>query len=218
MRAPHVFVHRGLTSGARAREELPGISLPRLRAAAHDLQRLRPGPSVLPGRGVPSGGAALLAAASGGALPADASREAQACGAATGVAAATADGIERVRTAALALWPTISHAILIDRGEFSFDTATRLQWLKLGTLLGYSYDEVSAGALGYTTSEWRYATQSEVVDLFTRYIGAQNDTYTNWSSGPSAVSSEYFEGAYDLVTCASPSPPSTSSIHRALSC
>jgi len=104
-----------------------------------------------------------------------------------------------IALAGLVLIPTASRATLIDNGAFSTDTDIGLDWLKLGALAGFSYNQVSAGALGYTTSGWRYATQSEIVDLFTLYIGAQNNGYTNWSNGPNAVSSAYFDDAYDLV-------------------
>jgi len=94
---------------------------------------------------------------------------------------------------------SVAQADLIDIGDSAIDTSTGLKWLKLSFLVGYSYDQVAGGALDYTTSGWRYATQFEVVDLFTQYIGPQNDGYTNWSSGPNAVSSLYFDDAYNLV-------------------
>jgi len=91
---------------------------------------------------------------------------------------------------------SVSNAVLIDRGQHTTDTATELDWLKLDRLVGYSYEEVLNGAGGYLHSGWRYATQEEVVNLFTEYIGPSNGLYFGVMS---AQSTSYFQGAENLV-------------------
>ena len=91
---------------------------------------------------------------------------------------------------------TSANAALVDGGTYVRDSATGLDWLKLSHVNGYSYEQVMAGAGGYTTSGWRYATQSELLSLMTRYVGAQNGAYGQPVSG---LASAYFASTYDFV-------------------
>ena len=99
-------------------------------------------------------------------------------------------------------------ANLIDRGIYTYDSQTNVDWLDLNVLAGISYDQTLAGAGGYTTSGWRYATTTEILDLFSRYVGpanggylgyATNDGYIPDFSVPNGSSSDMFQNAYDIV-------------------
>ncbi len=68
-------------------------------------------------------------------------------------------------------------AAIVEHGTYIADTKSNLDWLNLTILNGYSYEQVVAGALGYTTTGWRYANQSELIGLFSTYVGAQNGQY-----------------------------------------
>lgn len=87
---------------------------------------------------------------------------------------------------------------LIDRGSYSADVSTGLDWLKLSVLNGLSYQAVEAGALGYTQNGWRFATMAEIDRLFRSNIPdigprlVVNPYYQVWTE-------QSFDNAYDLV-------------------
>ena len=90
-----------------------------------------------------------------------------------------------------------AHAVLIDNTTYVLDSQTQLQWLKLGVLNGYSYEQVQAGALGYTTSGWRYATAPELSAMLATYVGPINGQY---SGNPvSGAGSTYLPSATSFV-------------------
>jgi hypothetical protein len=89
-----------------------------------------------------------------------------------------------------------AQASLIDRGDFSTDTASGLDWLKLDKLNGLSYYQVATGALGYTSNGWRFAKESELNNLFESNIGPQN---IRGLFGYGGESTEYLANAEDLV-------------------
>lgn len=90
-----------------------------------------------------------------------------------------------------------AHGALIDKGDFSTDSTTGLDWLKLSRVNGLSYAQVSAGAGGYTSSGWRFANATEVVNLFSSNIGIGIGSYI--SNTTSASGPEYFTGAEEVV-------------------
>ena len=90
-----------------------------------------------------------------------------------------------------------AQASLIDRGDFSTDTTSGLDWLKLDKLNGFSYYEVATGALGYTLNGWRFAKESEVRSLFESNIGPQN--YSVFPGYYGGQSPDYLANAEDLV-------------------
>ena len=63
------------------------------------------------------------------------------------------------------------NAGLVDHGTFFTDTTNGLDWLNNTPLAGQSYNSVLAGAGGYTTSGWRFATGSELQALVGTYVG-----------------------------------------------
>lgn len=108
----------------------------------------------------------------------------------------------------LSLTALSAHANLIDRGIFTYDNRSKLDWLDLSILAGVSYQSVLNGYDGYTTSGWRYATTSEVLDLFTRYVSAPNGQYLGHATNegyvpnmaiPNAASGDIVDEAYDLI-------------------
>jgi hypothetical protein len=58
-------------------------------------------------------------------------------------------------------------SILIDNGATTYDPATGLAWLDLTATVGQSYDAVIGGFGGYLADGWRYATPTELGQLFT---------------------------------------------------
>ncbi|GEM_PF-1666044 len=91
----------------------------------------------------------------------------------------------------------ISNASLTDNGDYVSDSKTGLDWLKLDILNGYSYEAVDAGALGYTTSGWRFASKDDLLNLITTYVGPATGKYPGFFS--SDWSSEIFEATNYLV-------------------
>lgn len=73
-----------------------------------------------------------------------------------------------------------SHAVLLDYGSYSTDTATNLSWLDVTQTAGISYFDMRNGAGGWLDQGWRFATGGEVSDLFSRYVGTGSE---NWYSG-----------------------------------
>ncbi len=64
-----------------------------------------------------------------------------------------------------------AYANLIDHGLYTTDTRTKLSWLDVTLTQGLAYGDVLAGAGGWTTAGWRYATGAELDDLFGYYLG-----------------------------------------------
>ena len=69
-----------------------------------------------------------------------------------------------------------ANAVLINLGDMTLDSRTRLEWLDVTLTQGLTYDQVSAGAGGYVGSGWRYATSGELMALFNTYFVEQADT------------------------------------------
>lgn len=101
--------------------------------------------------------------------------------------------------AGMFLFAGAAHSALVDGGDFSTDTANGLDWLKLSKVNGYSYNQVASGALGYTTTGWRFATGQELVNLFETNIGIRNGLYGGNFASPNASAAEYFANTEDLV-------------------
>jgi len=83
---------------------------------------------------------------------------------------------------AASVLPLQASATFVDGGTYVQDTSTGLDWLKLNYLNGYSYQNVAGGALGYTTSGWRFARKADLLNLFTTNVGALNGRYGNGGS------------------------------------
>jgi len=66
----------------------------------------------------------------------------------------------------LLLGATASEATLINNGDYTTDTGTGLEWLDLTKTGGQSYGSVTLGFGGYVSAGWRYATGTEVAQLF----------------------------------------------------
>lgn len=71
-----------------------------------------------------------------------------------------------VRPAAAVLVPSAP----FEGSAVTLDTTTGLHWLTLTATLGESYDDVVAGAGGFTSAGWRHATLSEICALFEAYL------------------------------------------------
>lgn len=95
-------------------------------------------------------------------------------------------------------------AVLIDEGDWLLDTNTSLQWLNLEIpqynlenliidvdgvdyFVGYSVDEILAGAGGFFADDWRYATTGELCGLLSAY--ASTTTCPGRQSHPDADAS-----------------------------
>lgn len=102
---------------------------------------------------------------------------------------------------ACAILGSSANANLTDNGAFVTDSATKLDWLKLPTLAGYSYQSVAVGAGGYTTSGWRFAKTNELVDLLQSQVGPILGNYGNYPSEfpISGQSTSYASKAEKLV-------------------
>jgi len=69
--------------------------------------------------------------------------------------------------AVISLVSTSASASLIDQGNTTYDTSSGLEWLDWTLTTQRSYDDVSSQfGLGDEFDGWRYATQSEVIDLY----------------------------------------------------
>ncbi len=69
--------------------------------------------------------------------------------------------------AVVSLVSTSVSAALIDQGNTTFDTDSGLEWLDWNITTQRSYDDVSSKfGIGQEFEGWRYATQSEVIDLY----------------------------------------------------
>ncbi len=107
-----------------------------------------------------------------------------------------------------------AHAVLIDHGVYSTDDATGLDWLELTETqnLSWGYVDTQLGA-GLKFDGWRYATKTEVVEMWDG-MGGDNNHYDGWSTenqgvvakllphigdmfGRSYTSGFYLEGVWD---------------------
>lgn len=73
--------------------------------------------------------------------------------------------------ATLAL-PTAANATFINNGTYTTDTVSGMDWLKLSTTTGQSYDTVSASIAGGALIGWRYASALEVRTLISHAVGS----------------------------------------------
>lgn len=87
---------------------------------------------------------------------------------------------------ALVLWASTASAILVDRGVYTTDAATGLDWLDLTESRGLSYDTVSDRMdPGERFAGWRFATRAEVHQFWASaggtgpFTGLANGQ-TNW--------------------------------------
>jgi hypothetical protein len=61
-----------------------------------------------------------------------------------------------------------SSAVLVDKGNYTLDTSSHLQWLDLSLTAGLSYNDViTNNGVNYVAQGWRYATGAELGGLFT---------------------------------------------------
>lgn len=67
--------------------------------------------------------------------------------------------------------PAQASSILIDKGDFTYDPDTRLQWLDVTSTAGLSYNDViTNNGVDFIENGWRYATDFEVDQLY-RHAG-----------------------------------------------
>lgn len=66
----------------------------------------------------------------------------------------------------LVLSPMVADADLIDQGDRTLDTETGLEWLDVTLTQGVSYNDIIGGFGGYVADGYRYATESELCELF----------------------------------------------------
>lgn len=67
-----------------------------------------------------------------------------------------------------------AHAVLINLGDSTLDTRTRLKWLDVTQSQGYSYNQILAGAGNFLADGWRFAKGNEFRDLASFYVGTEN--------------------------------------------
>jgi hypothetical protein len=79
--------------------------------------------------------------------------------------------------------PASAASILLDQGLTTLDPNTQLEWLDLSLTQGQSYNAVAAGYGGYTTSGWRFATRTELYQLFTDAGGGGSYPETTITTG-----------------------------------
>lgn len=106
--------------------------------------------------------------------------------------------MKKIITTLFLIFSTAANAALLDKGDYVTDTYDGKDWLKLNILNGYAYGDVLAGALGYTTSGWRYATTDDLLTLVNNYVGPSTGDYPGFPT--SHYSTEALSGAIDLVT------------------
>jgi hypothetical protein len=63
---------------------------------------------------------------------------------------------------------SFASSVLIDKGDYTVDPATKLQWLDVTKTQGLSYSDVLGNkGVSYAVQGWRYATASEFTSLIT---------------------------------------------------
>ncbi len=85
-----------------------------------------------------------------------------------------------------------ARADLVDLGSMTRDGTSGLDWLDLTQSSGFSYEEIEAGAGGFTGDGWRHASTSEMCDFFERNVVAV-------SPCPGDYSVSYPTGTHDVV-------------------
>jgi hypothetical protein len=114
--------------------------------------------------------------------------------------------------------PAAAASILVDRGNVTYDPASKLQWLDLTKTMGFSYNDVQNNVgIDYVKDGWRFATQGEVEQLY-RHAGlsvvANPDGSVNFVLTGNASQPGYATLEHDAFTLGSelgwtlPSPPS----------
>ncbi|MDQ7250623.1 hypothetical protein [Dongia sedimenti] len=79
--------------------------------------------------------------------------------------------------------PAAATTLLVDQGMTTLDSNTGLEWLDITLTQGQSYNAVAAGYGGYTTSGWRFATITDLYQLFTDAGGGGSYPVGTTSSG-----------------------------------
>lgn len=92
----------------------------------------------------------------------------------------------------LIMTPTAGLAEQYDRGRFTTDPVSGLDWLDLHETIGRSYEQVANGAGGFLAEGWRIATAAELDDLFGRVTGVPDEI---------GVAGGDFEATVDLIAC-----------------
>jgi hypothetical protein len=72
----------------------------------------------------------------------------------------------------------LSHVDLVPRSgdaKITFDAATGLYWLDLTETVNLSVPDIGGGSGGWIASGWRYATPTEICNLFAHYALAVQD-------------------------------------------
>ena len=76
---------------------------------------------------------------------------------------------------------TFSNTHIIDKGNYSIDTKTGIEWLDLTETAGLSYNDVSSKmGVGQEFEGWGYATTSQVATFFDGFGGSGD--YSGWSA------------------------------------
>ena len=83
-------------------------------------------------------------------------------------------------------------ADLVDLGSVTRDTTAGLDWLDLTQSGGFSYEQIEAGAGGFSGNGWRHATTPEMCDFFARNV-------TEVSPCPKDNTVSYPTGTHDVV-------------------
>lgn len=61
----------------------------------------------------------------------------------------------------------MASSILVDKGSYTYDPGTKLEWLDVTQTAGLSYDDVAANnGVNFIKNGWRYAQQSDLVQFF----------------------------------------------------
>ncbi|EDY84252.1 hypothetical protein VDG1235_3883 [Verrucomicrobiia bacterium DG1235] len=82
-----------------------------------------------------------------------------------------------------------AHAILVDRGDYTRDTDTGLDWLDMSFTDGLSYNAVGALLLpGGSLQGWRFATSAEFDGLINSAVGPALAPYTPTGFDPAIFS------------------------------
>jgi hypothetical protein len=75
----------------------------------------------------------------------------------------------------------------LDHGTYSSDSNSGLDWLDVTQTSGITFSAMNDGAGGWLNNGWRYATGSEVSDLFTTYVGSGPESWFHGSAYQNAL-------------------------------
>lgn len=78
-----------------------------------------------------------------------------------------------------------AHAILVDNGTYTTDTASDLDWLDMSYTDGLSYNAVASSIASGSLSGWRFATSAEFDGLINSAVGSP---YTAVGADPAILS------------------------------